>query len=52
MADGQMAFTGLMGYESDEVEAREREIRDIINKIADHNDITQIKKFADYRNIS
>ncbi len=50
MADGQMAFTGLMGYESDEVEAREREIRDIINKIADHNDITQIKKFADYRN--
>lgn len=50
MADGQMAFTGLMGYGNDEVESREREIRDIINKIIDHNDITEIKKFADYRN--
>lgn len=50
MSDGQMIFTGLMGYESDEVEAREREIRDIINKIIDHNDIAEIKKFADYRN--
>ena len=35
---------------SDEVETREREIRDIINKIIDHNDIAEIKKFADYRN--
>lgn len=50
MSDGQMAFTGLMGYESDEVEAREREIRDIINKIVDYNDVAQIKRFADYRN--
>lgn len=50
MSDGQMTFTGLMGYESDEVETREKEIRDIINKIIDHNDITEIKKFADYRN--
>lgn len=50
MSDGQMTFTGLMGYESDEVETREREIRDIINKIIDHNDIAEIKKFADYRN--
>ncbi len=50
MSDGQMTFTGLMGYESDEVETREGEIRDIINKIIDHNDIAEIKKFADYRN--
>lgn len=50
MSEGQMTFTSLMGYESDEVETREREIRDIINKIIDHNDIAEIKKFADYRN--
>lgn len=50
MADGQMSFTSLMGYENDEVETREREIRDIINKFIDHNDIAEIKKFADYRN--
>lgn len=50
MLDGQMIFTGLMGYENDEVETREREIRDIINKIIDHNDMEEIKKFADYRN--
>ncbi len=50
MSDGQMTFTSLMGYESDEVETREREIRDIINKIIDYNDIAEIKKFADYRN--
>lgn len=39
-----------MEYESDEVETREGEIRDIINKIIDHNDIAEIKKFADYQN--
>lgn len=50
MSDGQMTFTSLMGYENDEVEIREKEIRDIINKIIDHNDIAEIKKFADYRN--
>lgn len=50
MSEGQMTFTSLMGYESDEVETREREIRDIINKIIDHNDTGEIKKFADYRN--
>lgn len=50
MSDGQMIFTSLMSYENDEVETREREIRDIINKIIDHNDIAEIKKFADYRN--
>ncbi len=50
MLDGQFSFTGLMGYEDDEVETREKEIRDIINKIIDQNDLTQIKRFADYRN--
>ncbi len=50
MSDGQMSLTGLMGYENDEVETREREIRDIINKMIDHNDSSEIKKFADYRN--
>lgn len=50
LSDGQMTLTGLMGYENDEVETREREIRNIINKIIDHNDITEIKKFADYWN--
>lgn len=50
MSDGQMTFTSLMSYENDEVETREREIRDIINKNIDHNDIAEIKKFADYRN--
>lgn len=50
MSDGQMTFTSLMGYEKDEVDTREREIRDIINKIIDHNDIAEIKRFADYRN--
>lgn len=50
MADGQLTLTGLMGYESDEVETREREIRDIINKIIDHNDMAEIRRFADYRN--
>lgn len=50
MSDGQMTFDSLRGYESGEVEIREREIRDIINKIIDHNDVAEIKKFADYRN--
>lgn len=50
LSDGQMSFTSLMGYENDEVEKRETEIRDIINKIIDHNDIAEINKFADYRN--
>lgn len=51
MADeGQMTLTGFMGYDNDEVETREKEIKDIINKIIDKNDMAEIKKFADYRN--
>lgn len=51
MADeGQMTFTSFMGYDNDEVEVREKEIKDIINKIIDKNDVAEIKRFADYRN--
>ncbi len=50
MLEEQLTLTRLMGYEDDEVETREREIRDIINKIVDHNDLAEIKRFADYRN--
>lgn len=50
LSDGQMSLTNLMGYDVDEVETREKEIKDIINKIIDKNDISEIKRFADYRN--
>ena len=50
LADGQIALTKLMGYEDDEVERREREIKDIINRIIEKNDLAEIQKFADYRN--
>ena len=50
LSDGQMSLTNLMGYDGDEVETREKEIKDIINKIIDKNDISEIKRFADYRN--
>ena len=45
-----MVLTKLMGYEDDEVERREREIKDIINRIIEKNDLAEIQKFADYRN--
>lgn len=48
--DGQMTFTSFMGYDNDEVETREKEIKDIINKIIDKNDVAEIRRFADYRN--
>ncbi len=50
LSDGQMSLTDLMGYDGEEVETREQEIKDIINKIIDKNDSSQIKHFADYRN--
>ena len=37
-------------YEKDEIEKRENEIKSIINKIIDKNDVGEIKRFADYRN--
>ena len=48
--EGQMTFTSFMGYDKDEVETREKEIKDIINKIIDKNDVAEIRRFADYRN--
>ena len=50
MEDGQMSMTGIMGYENDEVETREKEIKEIINRIIEKNDIVEVSKFADYRN--
>lgn len=50
MADEQMTLTGLLGYDDDEVELRENEIKEIINKIIDKDDLSEIKRFADYRN--
>ena len=50
MGDGQMSLSAVTGYDNDEVEAREKEIKDIINKIIDKNDMSEMKKFADYRN--
>lgn len=48
--DGQMVFGSLYGYEDDEIETREKEIKEIINRIIDKNDLGVIKAFADYRN--
>lgn len=48
--DGQMVFGGLYGYEEDEIENRENEIRELINRIIDKNDLGMIQAFADYRN--
>ena len=48
--DGQMVFASLYGYEEDEIEQREKEIREIINRIIDKNDMGAIQDFADYRN--
>jgi uncharacterized protein YPO0396 len=50
MADGQMLLSSLVGYENDEVEVREKEIKHIINKIIEKNDSKEVEKFADYRN--
>lgn len=50
LADGQFSLTGLMGYDDDEVEKREKEIRDLINRMIDSDDKTEIESFADYRN--
>ena len=49
MADGQMTLA-TMGYGNDEVETREKEIKQIINRIIDKNDLSEVRIFADYRN--
>ena len=48
--DGQMVFGALYGYQDDEIEMRENEIKELINRIIDKNDLGVIKAFADYRN--
>lgn len=48
--DGQMVFGSLYGYEEDEIETRENEIKEIINRMIDKNDSGMIQEFADYRN--
>jgi uncharacterized protein YPO0396 len=48
--DGQMFLNKLVGYEEDEVETLEEEIKDIINRMIDKNDTSVIEKHADYRN--
>ena len=50
MGDGQITLSAVSGYDNDEVESREKEIKDIINKIIDKNDMTEMRRFADYRN--
>ena len=50
MGDGQIILAAVSGYDSDEVESREKEIKDIINKIIEKNDMTEMRRFADYRN--
>lgn len=46
----QMMLSGITGYENSDVETMENEIKEIINKIIEHNDTKEIEKFADYRN--
>ncbi|MCM1296531.1 MAG: AAA family ATPase [Muribaculaceae bacterium] len=48
--DGQIVFGNLYGYEEDEIEQREKEIRELINRIVEKNDESMIQEFADYRN--
>ena len=50
--DDQISFnsSGHGKYEKDEIEKRENEIKNIINKMIDKNDLSEIKRFADYRN--
>ena len=50
MGDGQIILAAVSGYDNDEVESREKEIKDIINKIIEKNDMTEMRRFADYRN--
>ena len=50
--DDQISFdsAGHGKYEREEIEKREKEIKNIINKMIDKNDLSEIKRFADYRN--
>lgn len=50
ISNGQTMFETLYGFEEGEIEEREKEIEEIINKIINKNDEESIHKFADYRN--
>lgn len=52
LSDDQLSFNsaGYGKYEKDEIEKQENEIKNIINKMIDKNDLSEIKRFADYRN--
>ena len=43
-------FGGLYGYEENEIENRENEIGELINRIIDKNALGMIQAFADYKN--
>lgn len=50
--DDQISFNsaGYGKYDKDEIDNLESEIKAIINKMIDKNDLSEIKRFADYRN--
>ena len=50
--DDQISFNsaGYGKFDKDEINKLEAEIKTIINKMIDKNDLSEIKKFADYRN--
>ncbi|MCD7834303.1 MAG: hypothetical protein LUH00_10020 [Lachnospiraceae bacterium] len=50
LGDGQMTFAMLTEYSDEETETREREIRELINRIIEKNDAAEMERFADYRN--
>ena len=50
MGDGQMSLMGMMEYGNEEIDSMEEQIREIINRIIEKNDSSEIKRFADYRN--
>ncbi|MCD7805931.1 MAG: hypothetical protein LUH19_01160, partial [Lachnospiraceae bacterium] len=50
LGDGQINFSMLTEYSEEETETREKEIRELINRIIEKNDVAEMERFADYRN--
>ncbi len=50
MGAGQRTITEAFGYDTQDVERHEKEIRAIINRLIDQDDTREIQKYADYRN--
>lgn len=48
--DGQITFRSFLERDDHDAEKMEEEIRTIINKMIDKNDLAEIRRFADYRN--